>query len=279
MKRLIIMAALVLAAGCEGFDSFTQAPAQAAPQPEAKRPEPPPRQPRLRPKANTAPSVESYATCSFDMLMLPRAEMHAIDQLFTYTETGGVYGPEDKVLGLNGLRVARADLRFAEPFGKALAAARANSKQVTLVRLPEDRAQTFDVGEAFKDVSLFVWTAPDAVLGRHFTQGRYALTLRLEKISPEGVAEYGLSWQINSGASFQRTIAIPSLDMHVELEKGQSLIIAPTGVSGRSVDRALLSGLDESAVRVTCIAITPTDVHPKPAPREAPADGEETATK
>ncbi len=218
--------------------------------------------------------LEVYALCTWDILAQPRAQRHSIDQMFDYTEEGGVFGPDAKMLELNGLRIARLDARFAKEFGKALDVVRRDSKQKTIVRLPEGRSQTFDVGDTFKDVSLFVWTSPDAVLGRHFTQARYSLMLTLEKVSPSGVVEYGLAWQANVGAQFQRTVAIPTLDMHVQLEKGQSLLIAPTGTAGRSVDRALLSGLDEQTLRVSCIIITPTEMRAKPAPKGSAADAD-----
>ncbi len=284
MRRLwpILLAAALV--GCEAFD-LTPGGKTDTPPPVAKKPDPPKREPRLRPKADVPPAVESYAVCAFDLLTVSRAERHSIDQLFTWTEAGGVFGPDEKVLALNGLRIARTDLRFREPFAKALEAARQGSKMKTLVRLPEGREQVFDVGEALKDVSLFVWTSPDAVLGRHFSQARYSLTLRLEKVAgavrgsaggadpgTPALAEYGLSWRIHTGAAFQRTVTIPTLDLHAELAAGQALLIAPTGTAGRSVDRALLSGMDESTVKVTCVAITLTEVRAKPAPKEAPAE-------
>ncbi len=283
MKRLCAVILLVSALGCEALDVVTGVqpdspkatePARpAASEQQARLPEPPPKKaPRLRPKADLPPVVESYAVCTVDILSLPRTQAHEMDPLFTYAENGGIYGPEEKVLALNGLRVARSDMRFKDPFAKALATARAGSKRMTYVRLPEGKAQSFELGESLKDVSLFVWTSPDAVLGRYFTQARYALALSLEKVSPEGRVEYGLSWQVQTGAAFQRVVTIPSLDMHVELEPGQSLIIAPTGVSGRSVDRALLTGVEEATVQVTFLVVTPIEARAKPVPKPKPED-------
>ena len=294
MNRLwvILLVPMISGSGCEGLDALTGAgPAYAgrssgfggrrpdrntdtrvAREPPRK-PDTPTRRPVLRPRADLPPAVESYAVCTFDTLTVPRSQVHDFDQMFTYTETGGVFGPDARVLGLNGLRIARLDLRFKEPFAKALATARGDSRRVTYVRLPEQKDQNFELGDALKNVSLFVWTSPDAVIGRHFAQARYSLTLRLEKVSPEGVVEYGLSWQAHTGANYQRTVTIPTLDLHAELEKGQSLLIAPTGVAGRSVDRALLSGMEESTVQVTCVVITPTEARAKPVPKpEEPAE-------
>lgn len=289
MKHILAILLAVCASGCEGLDGLTGGGSRREEPKVARTPPPKPRQPVLRPKADVPPAVESYAVCSFDTLMVPRSQVHEIDRLFSYTESGGVFGPDEKVLGLNGLRIARVDLRFREPFAKALAEARQGSKSMTLVRLPEGKEQNFDLGEPIKDVSLFVWTSPDAVIGRYFSQAKYSLTMRLEKVTVEPdprastdatgrqnlrtLVEYGLSWQAHTGAAFQRTVAIPTLDLHAELEPGQSLLIAPTGVAGRSVDRALLSGMDETTVRVTCIVITPTDARAKPVPKE-PGDGE-----
>jgi hypothetical protein len=288
MKHILVILLAVLASGCEGLDGLTGGGSRREDPRVAQTPPPRPRQPVLRPRADLPPAVESYAVCTFDTLIVPRAQVHELDRLFSYTETGGVFGPDAKVLGLNGLRIARLDLRFREPFAKALAEARQGSKSMTLVRLPEGKDQNFELGEPVKDVSLFVWTSPDAVIGRYFNQARYSLTMRLEKVvvepDPRGsdapgrqnmrtLVEYGLSWQAHTGAAFQRTVAIPTLDLHAELEPGQSLLIAPTGVAGRSVDRALLSGMDETTVRVTCVVITPTDARAKPAAK-APVDGE-----
>ena len=292
MKRILVILLAVLASGCEGLDGLTGGGSGRVKDTKvAEAPPPKPRQPVLRPKADLPPVVESYAVCTFDTLMVPRSQVHEIDQLFSYTESDGVFGPDAKVLGLNGLRIARVDLRFREPFAKALAETRRGSKSMTFVRLPEGKEQDFELGEPIKDVSLFVWTSPDAVIGRYFNQAKYSLTMRLEKVVVEPdprasgapvaggrqnlrtLVEYGLSWQAHTGATFQRTVAIPPLDLHAELERGQSLLIAPTGVAGRSVDRALLSGMDETTVRVTCVVITPTEARAKPVPKE-PADGE-----
>ena len=272
MRPLCVILIIAGALGCEAFNVGNPDPPRDLHNPLVIA-DPPPHDAVVHAAPTTPGPLECYAICMFDMLTQPRSEKHAIDQMFDYTEDGGVFGPDPKVLALNGLKAARLDLRFREPFGKALDVVRRESKQKTIVRLPEGRSQTFDVGDTFKDVSLFVWTAGDAVLGRHFTQARYSLVLTLEKVQPGGIVEYGLSWQANVGAQFQRTVSIPSLDMHVQLEKGQSLLIAPTGLAGRSVDRALLSGLNEETIRLTCLIITPTEMRARPVPKDAPAAG------
>jgi hypothetical protein len=279
MKRLWLMAAVAVFLGCEAFTDLGPGPG-SRPGGAAKAPETPKRPARPRGEG-PAPAVETYAVCQFDILTVPRAQIHELDQLYAYTETGGIFGPGEKILALNGLRMARLDMRFREAFAKELAVVRKDNRRVTWVRLPEGRDQVFDVGGTFKEVTLFTWTAPDAVVGRHFAQARYSMTLSLEKVTREEPArgapasggptrvEYGLSWQAHTGAGLQRAVTIPALDVHAQLEEGQSLIIAPAGFGGRSVDRAFLSGVDEAAVQVTLFVITPTEIRRKPEPRPA----------
>lgn len=287
MVRLWAVILVVSALGCEAIDMATDAGVRNGDSPNGNKagtvpisnerprlPEPPPKPaPVVRTGPKTPPALETYAVCSFDILSVPRSQAREIDSLYTYGESAGIYGPEEKVLALNGLRLARSDMRFKEPFDKALAAVRQGSKRMTYVRLPEAKAQIFELGETLKDVSLFVWTSPDAVLGRHFAQARYTLGLRLEKVSQDGRPTYALFWQVQTGATFQRIAGIPSLDTSVALEPGQSFILAPTGVSGRSVDRALLTGVEESTVQMTCIVVTVLEARAKPEPKtpETPA--------
>jgi hypothetical protein len=128
---------------------------------------------------------ETVVVCTFDAVTLPRSQYDKFTQLWQYMETGGTYGPTEKVLGLNGLKVGRTDMRFRTQFTQGYQALLTGPRRMTYVRLGEGNRQTFDIGDVIKEETLFVWTSPDELIGRHFTQVRYSMILSLEKVRPK----------------------------------------------------------------------------------------------
>ena len=88
------------------------------------------------------------------------------------------------------------------------------------------------------------------------------MVMKLEQVKA-GNAELSISWRVRTGMGLTRHISVSSLDMHAELAKGQSLVIAPADFAGRGVGRAFLSGVDEEAVEITFFVITPIEIQQK----------------
>ena len=229
----------------------------------------PPRS-RLRPQV-TGYIAQSHVVCDFDIVTIPRSAYHELERLFSFTETAGVYGPDRRLMARNGLRVGRSDTRFRTQFQKVLSVMRDGPKKVkTHVRLPEGKHQIFDVGGVLGNETLFVWDTPDSVTGLHFREVRYRMSLSLDIVRGD-VAELGISWQALRRPALTRPVGIPALDTHVEVELGQSVVVAPADFSGRGVGRAFLSGVDEKAVEITFFVITPTEIVEK---TRLPVDGD-----
>jgi len=209
--------------------------------------------------------LQSYVVCTLDVITISRSQYDRLDDLWSTTETGGLRGPDEKLMALNGLRLARSDMRFRKQLEGTLASMRSDPRRVTHLRVLEGKEQIFDVGKSLEDVTLFVWTAPDAVVGRHFRQARYRMALALDRVR-ENSAEFDVSWQVRTGSGLGRTASIPSLDVHVGLEAGQSLLVAPAGFGGRGVGRAFLSGVEEAAVEVTFFVITVKEIRRRTQP-------------
>lgn len=246
MKCTWAMTLLVIVCGCQ--------PTQ--PQPTG----------RVRPSRIVhGPLLVSDVVCTFDVVKIPRVRYHKLEQLWGYTEAGAVYGPDDELLALNGLRIARMDMRFEKQFQETLDSLWGEPRRLTYLRLPEGRQQAFDVGDVLRDETLFVWTKPDAMIGRHFSHARYRMTLGVDRVQGE-TAELAIAWQVLTGAGLNRTVTIPTLDGHVEMRKRQSVVIGPSGFSGRGVGRAFLSGVEETAVDLTFFVITPTEIRRKAEP-------------
>ena len=226
-------------------------------------------------KRDTGPTVvlSDRVVLTFEAVKIKRSAFHQLEQLRSYMETAGVYGLDEPLLAMNGLRVGRTDLRFREQFQKTLGAIRSDPKQVAIVQMTAGgREQNFDVGDTLTDETLFVWTDHAAVTGRHFRRARYRMALKLEQVK-SSQAELSMSWQVQTGPGLNRTVSLAPLDLRAELAKGQSLVVGPVDFRGRGVGRALLSGVDEQAVEITFFVITPTEVRQK-TPR---AEGMDTA--
>jgi len=248
MRVRVLAAVLVIACGC-----------QPIPSTEPMH--------YLRPQAR-GPVAESVVMCTFDVITLPRSQYDKFEQLWQYMEMGGTYGPTEKVLALNGLKVGRTDMRFGTQFTQAYQGLQPGPRRVTFVRIGEGNRQTFDVGEVLQEETLFVWTTPDSLIGRHFSQVRYSMCLTLEKVK-EKTADFEVSWQARTGRALNRNVNISSLEIQAVLEEGQSLVIGPADFTGRGVGRAFLSGVEEKAVQMTFFVITPTEINKK---TELPGD-------
>jgi len=207
--------------------------------------------------------LKDRVVLNFDVVTIKRASYHKLEQLKSYMETAGVYGPDETLLARNGLLVGRTDMRFQKRFQETVTSMHSNPKQVAILRMNAGgREQNFDVGDTISNETLFIWTDHAEVTGRHFRRARYRMVMRLEQVK-DGVAELATSWQVRTGPTLSRSVTIASLDMHAELARGQSLVIAPVGFRGRGVGRAFLSGVDEKAVEITFFVITPTEIHQK----------------
>jgi len=254
MKKTLLGAVLLVVSGCQG--------------PPVE--EPPPTHPHGVVHGIVRQTV---VVCTFDAVTLPRSQYDQFVQLWQYMESGGTYGPTEKVLGLNGLKVGRTDMRFHAQFTQGYQAFLTGPRQKTFVQMEERSRQTFDIGETLPDETLFVWTTPDTLIGRHFTNVRYSMCLALEKVNPK-TAEFEVSWQAHTGAVLTRNVNISNLEIRAALEQGQSLVIGPSAFTGRGVGRAFLSGVEERAVQVTFFVITPTEIHKKSEPPgESPSPG------
>jgi len=258
MKRLGMVVVLGLLCGC-----------QPTPPPMAE-----PVGLKPRPRGYVA---QSHVVCTFDVFTIPRSADPELERLLSFTETAGVYGPDRRLMALNGLRIRRSDTRFQKQFAQVLSGMQGGpSKLKTYVRLPEGKEQFFDVGEVLRNETLFVWDTPDSVTGLHFREVRYRMRLSLD-IVRANVAELGIVWQALRRQALTRPVSITALDTHVELELGQSVVVAPADVSGRGVGRAFLSGVEEKAVEITFFVITPTEIVEKtPSPAAAGSDGRDT---
>ena len=247
MKHLWMVAVLVVSCGCRGSVDEVRV------------------RPRPRRRA-TGPAFESYVVCDLDIVTIPRSAHHELGRLFSYTETAGVYGPGRKLMALNGLRIARSDTRFRAQFTQTLRAMKTGPQKLkTYLRLPQGKRQLFDIGEVLRGETLFVWDTPDSVTGLHFREVRYRMSLSLEDVRKD-VAELGITWRAIRRLALKKPVSISSLDTHVELEVGQSVVIAPADFSGRGVGRAFLSGREEKAVELTFFVITPTEIREKREP-------------
>jgi hypothetical protein len=248
MKETALAAVLVIACGCQPM---------------------PPGEPvrYLRPRAQ-GPVPESVVVCTFDAVTLPRSQYDKFEHLWQYMELGGTYGPSEKLLGLNGLKVGRTDMRFRTQFTQGYQALVPGPRRVTYVRLAEGNRQTFDVGDVLREETLFVWVTPDSLVGRHFTQVRYSMCLTLEKVNAT-TAEFEVSWQARTGYALNRNVNVSPLEIQAVLEEGQSLVIGPADFTGRGVGRAFLIGVEEKAVQMTFFVITPTEIRKK---TELPGD-------
>jgi hypothetical protein len=254
MRNVLLSAVLVIVSGCQ-------------PMPPAEPPIPHPR-----------PLVhgivrETAVVCTFDAVTLPRSQYDRFVQLWQYMESGGTYGPTEKVLGLNGLKVGRTDMRFHAQFTQGYQALMTGPRQKTYVRLVEGGRQTFGVGNLLPEATLFVWTTPDTLVGRHLKNMRYSMCLALAKVNSK-TAEFEVSWQAHTGGALTRNVNISNLELRAVLEEGQSLVIGPGDFTGRGVGRAFLSGVEEKAVQVTFFVVTPTEIHKKTEPPGEPAAGE-----
>lgn len=211
----------------------------------------------------------SQVVCRVDPVTIPRSRYHELECLLGYTESGGIYGPDEKLMVLNGLRMVRSDTRFRKQFTDALDAMRGESARLTMqVRFFEGRSQFFNVGGPLRDHTLFAWDGPDSVLGRHFRHARFRMSLSVARVRKNST-EIQIAWQMLTGAALNKPVSIPSLTAHVEVETGQSVVVAPADFSGRGVGRAFLTGVEESAVGLTFFVITPT----KTLEKTEPADG------
>jgi len=211
------------------------------------------------------PLKAGTGTFVVDIITINRSAYHKLAQLKSTMETAGVYGPDEKLLAMNGLMMGRTDMRFAAQFNKAVDAMRSDPKRMTVVRLIADgRSQNFDVGDTLHETTVFVCPEADAVTGRHYRRARYRMLLNLESVqqTPK-TAEIKTSWQLRTGPGLSRTVSIAPLDVTAELVVGQSLIVAPADFRGRGVGRAFLSGVDEKAVELTFFVITPKELHAK----------------
>ena len=207
--------------------------------------------------------VESRGTFVVDIITIPRSAFYKVEQLKSTMETAGVYGPDEKLLAMNGLTIGRTDMRFVKQFDKAVASIRSDPRKVaTIYLMAGGREQTFDVGDTLREATVSVWTEPGTVKKltmRHFRRARYRMRLKLEKVQDK-VAELKVSWQVQTGAGLGRPVSLGALDVHAELAMGQSLVIAPADFRGRGVGRAFLSGVDEKAVRLTFFVIRPKEL-------------------
>ena len=253
MKKILLSAVLAMVAGCQ-------------PAPQAEPPAPSPR-----------PLVhgivrETRVVCTFDAVTVPRSQYDQVMQLWQYMESGGTYGPTEKVLGLNGLKVGRTDMRFSTQFTQGYQALMTGPRQKTYVQLDRGGRQTFEVGDLLPEATLFVWTTSDTLIGRHFTNVRYSLCLTLAKVNPK-TAEFEVSWQARTGTALARNVNISNLGIQATLEEGQSLVIGPSDFTGRGVGRAFLSGVEEKAVQVTFFVLTPIEIRKKTEPPGESAAG------
>jgi hypothetical protein len=211
------------------------------------------------------PVSQSEVTCTYDLIRIPRSQHHKLEQLWPFTESGGIHFTDEKAMPLNGLRVGRMDMRFQEQFVKAVESIRTAPRPNTYVRFLEGQSQVFDLGETFRDETVFIWSRPDSVIGRHFERGRFRMRLSVDRVSNKS-AEFEVSWELHTGPLMNRTVSIPSLEVQAVLEEGQSLVVAPADFSGRGVGRAFLHGREQSAVDLAFIIITPTRVLTKTEP-------------
>lgn len=247
MRHLWMIAVLAVFCGCQGPGEEVQV------------------LPRPRRRA-TGPAFESYVVCDLDIITIPRSAHQELEQLFSYTETAGVYGPGRRLMALNGLRIARSDTRFRPQFTQALRDVKTGPpKRKTYVRLPQGKQQIFHIGEILHEETLFVWDTPDSVTGLHFRDVQYRMSLSLEDVRGD-VAELGIAWRALRRLALKKPVSIPALDTRVELEVGQSVLIAPADFRGHGVGRAFLSGVEEKAVELTFFVITPTEIREKVEP-------------
>jgi hypothetical protein len=255
MKKILLSAMLVVVAGCQ----------------PAPPTEPTGQFPHPRPEVHGIVR-ETMVVCTFDVVTVPRSQYDQVMQLWQYMESGGTYGPTEKVLSLNGLKVGRTDMRFRAQFTQGYQALLTGPRQKTFLQLVEGGRQIFEVGDLLPEATLFVWTTPDSLVGRHFKNVRYSMCLALAKVNPK-TAEFEVSWQAHTGGALTRNVNISSLEVRAALEEGQSLVIGPSDFTGRGVGRAFLSGVEEKAVQVTFFVVTPTEIRKKTEPPGAPASG------
>lgn len=216
-------------------------------------------------------AAHPQADFSFRVITIPRSHFARMESLWRYTDPGGARGVSPQLLGMNGVRMAKVDMRFRDKFLELLAAMRGANESPQSLRLYEGQEQAFEIGPAFNDETLFIWKTPDEVVGAHFERARYRMKLALT-VTPDSLADVQVSWSVSTGAFLNVTVNLP-IETHVTLEKDQPLVIAPADLSGRGVGHALLGAGGEAASNETLLVITPTLIQPKAQPPAPPRAG------
>ena len=251
MKYAYIMAALlVVVAGCRTIRNLPPLPFVA--------------------RTLTGPA-HNEAMCTLRVITIPRSQLFQFERMWKYVDVGGLQGARREVTAMNGLKLARVDMRFRREFRDVLERMRKTQDDPEYFRLYEGLEQTFGIGPVFDEDSLFVWSDSSHVVGRHFRNVRYRMKLQVEVIR-KGLADFHVSWQARTGPGLRKTVNIAPLTARVTLESRQSLIVTPADFSGRGLSKAFISGIGDAADHITFLIVTPDVIRKK---AETPRDEED----
>ena len=212
-----------------------------------------------------SPAAHNEAMCTLRIVTISRPQVYLFERMWKFLDAGAFLGSTPAVMAMNGLKLARVDMRFRRQFDEILEQMRKNQDTPEYFRLYEGLEQTFGIGPVFDENTLIVWSNANSVIGRHFRKVRYRMKLQVEVLR-EGLADFRVNWQARTGAGLSKTVSISPAAATVTLETRQSLVVAPADFSGRGLGRPFLSGIGDADDEITFLILTPNVIRKKAEP-------------